>query len=102
MLSAVPEFPDGVTQMALELWGRRDEPVRAIQRRIEKERRRSQLTEASREKNLGKNPFLNIPVGSPSEESPMRPLAADGPLRSVPSGFRLAVMDTRGLNGLIS
>jgi hypothetical protein len=44
LLSAAPEFPDEVAQIALELCGRRDEPEHAIQRRSAEEDSQALLT----------------------------------------------------------
>jgi hypothetical protein len=103
-LSAAPEFPDEVTQLALELCTRQPEPAHAVQRRAEewaRERKRwEEWTKQNPEevrKRQAAPPFL-----SSYWEGPLRPPAADGPLREVSDGFRSAVMQTQALNGLIA
>jgi hypothetical protein len=104
LLSAAPEFPDEVAQIALELCGRRDEPEHAIERRSIEDERRARLREEWRKKNLDKERArIKAPAGLGSwREGTMRAAATDGPSRSVSDGFRTAVMETAALNGLIS
>ena len=103
-LSAALEFPDEVTQLALELCGRRPEPAHAVRRRAEeraREKRRQeewakQNPEKVRERRATAVPFLSsYPKGH------LSPPAADGPSCAVANGFRSAVMQTLALNGLI-
>jgi hypothetical protein len=104
LLSAGREFPEEVTQIALELCARRDEPQHAIQRAIEAEERQAKLREEWRkkhpeEKRSKRNPpltMLSYPRG------PIRAPAADGPLRAVSDGFRSAILDTPALNALFA
>ncbi len=104
MLSAAPEFPDEVAQMALELSGRRDEPAHATQRRDEERERRRRQGEEWKKQNPEKERARPHPVFSVSSlhEGPMRPAAPDGPSRAVPDGFRAAILETPALNGLIN
>jgi hypothetical protein len=104
LLSAAPEFPDEVAQIALELCGRRDEPEHAIQRGLDEEERQAKQREEWRKKNPEEkrarpNPVFDI--GS-FRKGPMRPPSADGSSRAVSDGFQAAVMDTIALNGLIA
>ena len=104
LLSAGKEFPEEVTQIALELCARRDEPQHAIQRAIKAEERQAKL----REEWLKKHPEekrtkRNIPPTMLSyPKGPMRAPAADGPLWEVSDGFRSAILETPALNGLIT
>ncbi len=104
LLSAAKEFPEEVTQIALELCARRDEPQHAIQRAIEAEERQAKLREEWRKKHPEeKRTRRNIPPTMLSyPKGPMRAPAADGPLREVPDGFRSVVLETPALNGLIT
>lgn len=104
LLSAAPEFSGEVAQMALELAGRRNEPDYAVQRcDEERERRRKQREEWEKKNPQAKraraNPMFSL---SSYREGPMRPAAADGPMRAVSEGFRAAVLETPALNGLIA
>ena len=105
LLSAAPEFPEEVTQIALELCARRDEPEHAIQRAIEAQERQARLREEWRKKHpeSEKRKRIPIPPTMLSEpRGPIRPPDADGPLREVSDGFRFAVLETPALNGLIA
>ena len=104
LLSAAPEFPDDVAQIALELCGRRDEPEHAIQRGLDEEERQAKQREEWRKKNPETkrerpNPVFDI---SSLRKGRMRPQSADGPSRAVSDGFQSAVMQTIALNGLIT
>jgi len=104
LLSAGKEFPEEVTQIVLELCGRRDEPQHAMQRAIEADEREAKLREEWRknhpEENRTKRPIPPVMLSYP--KGPMRAPAADGPLREVSEGFRSAVLETPALNGLIA
>jgi hypothetical protein len=104
LLSAAPEFPDEVAQIALELCGRRDEPVHAIQRGLDEQERQAKLHEEWRKKNPEENrkKRISFPGVSSYRDGPLRPPSADGPLRAVSDGFQSAVMETAALNGLIA
>src|SRR5208283_4062708 len=104
LLSAAPEFPDEVTQIALELCGRRNEPDHAVQRKLDEDERQAKLREEWHKKNPEKNRISQVPFPGVSfyRDGPLRPPAADGPLRRVSEGFLAAVMDTAALSGLIS
>jgi len=103
MLSAAPEFPEEVSQIALELSARRDEPRHATQRAIEAQERQAKLREEWLKNHPDENRTRrNIPPTMLSyPKGPMRAPAADGPLREVSDGFRSAVLETPALNGLI-
>ena len=102
-LSAAPEFPDEVTQLALELCARRPEPAHAVQRGTEERlRERKRLEEwAKQNPEKVRERRAAVPFLSSYREGPLRPPAADGPSRAVSDGFRSAVMQTQALNGLI-
>ncbi len=104
VLSAAPEFPTEVTQIALELCGRRNEPGHAVQRRQEEDERQAKLREEWANKNPEKKRVRHSPVFEIGlhRDGPMRPPAPDGPTRAVADGFQAAVMDTASLSGLIS
>jgi hypothetical protein len=102
LLWAAKEFPAEVSQIALELCGRRDEPHHAIWRGIEADERRTKLHDEW----LANHPEETRPRRFPPpgllsySEGPMRAAAADGPLREVSEGFRSAVLETGALKGL--
>ena len=104
LLSAAKEFPEEVTQIALELCARRDEPQHANKRAIEAEERQAKLQEEWRKKHPEENRTKRIPPPTMLSYSrgPMRLPAADGPLREVSDGFRSAVMETPALNALVA
>ena len=104
LLSAAPEFPDEVAQIALELCGRRDEPEHAIERRSSEDERQARLREKWRKKNPDKERARIKAIGGLGSwrEGTLRPAAADGPSRRVSEGLQTAVMETAALNGLIS
>jgi hypothetical protein len=106
LLSAAPEFPDEVAQIALELCGRRDEPDHAVQRGLDEGERQAKAREEWRKKNPEESRKKRLPVPVPGvswhREGTMRPAAADGPLREVSEGFQSAVMETIALDGLIA
>ena len=104
LLSAAPEFPDEVAQIALELCGRRDEPEHSIRRGVEEEERQAKRRAEWRKKNPEENRRKRIPVPGISSyrDGPLRPPSADGPMRKVSDGFRSAVMESIALDGLIS
>jgi hypothetical protein len=103
MLSAAPEFPEEVVQIALELCGRKDEPAHAVQRRCEEQDRRAKLRKEWEAKNPESKRARHSPVLEVSSyrRGPLKPPAADGPSRAVADGFQSAVMETPALNGLM-
>jgi hypothetical protein len=105
LLWAAMEFPDEVSQIALELCARRDEPRHAIERGVEAEEGRAKLEKEWRKKHLQekrvKRPPPPVMLSFP-REGPMRAQAADGPEREVSEGFRSAVLDTPALTVLIA
>jgi hypothetical protein len=62
LLSAAPEFPDEVGQVALELCGRRDDPAHAIQRGLDEEERQEQRREEWRRNNPEESRKKRMPV----------------------------------------
>ena len=104
LLSAAPEFPHEVSQIALELCGGKDESDHAIQRRDEEQDRQAKAREEWKKNNTPSNRKIRTPVPGFSwhRKGPMRPPAPDGPLREVAEGFQSAVMDTAALSGLVS
>ncbi len=103
VLSAAPEFPEEVTQIALELAARRDDPEHAVARAREEEDRQAKAREEWRTNHPEESRRERIPVPGVTlyRRGPMRPPAADGPEREVSEGFRSAVPETPALNGLI-
>ncbi len=102
-LSAATEFPEDVTPLALELCGRGPEAAHAVQRRAEERAR-----EKTRREQWAKQNPENVrqrqaamPFLTSDRAGPLRPPAADGPLREISDGFRSAVIKTQALNGLI-
>jgi hypothetical protein len=104
LLSAGTEFPDKVTQIALELSARREEPQHVMQREYEAQVRQAKLREEWREKHPEeKTTKRTIPATMLSfPRGPMRAPATDGPTREVSDGFRSAVLESPGLNGVIA
>jgi len=105
LLSAAPEFPDEVTQIALELCARRDEPQHAIERAIGAQEREARLREEWRRNHPESEKKRRIPVPPTMlsyPKGPLRPPDPDGPLEEVSDGFRFAVLETAALNGLIA
>jgi hypothetical protein len=105
LLWAANEFPDEVSQIALELSGRRDEPEHAIWRGIEADEKRAREHQEWLAKHPEEKKRRRVPTPSlltPYSEGPIRDAAADGPLREVSEGFRLAVLETGALKGLIA
>jgi hypothetical protein len=104
LLWAAKELPEEVSQIALQLSGRRNEPQHAIWRGIEADEKRAKLHEEW----LAQHPEEKRPRRFPSSsvlsysEGPMRAAAPDGPLREVSEGFRSAVLETGALKGLIT
>ena len=103
VLSAAPEFPEDVTQVALELCERRPEPAHAVERRRAERQRQRKLQEEWAKKNPEKSRKKQfIPPVMGSYRGPLRPPAIDGPLRAVSDGLRAAVLETPALSGLIA
>ncbi|HUZ95810.1 MAG TPA: hypothetical protein VMU57_12955 [Edaphobacter sp.] len=104
LLSAAKEFPEEVTQIALELCARRDEPQHAIERAIETEERQAKLREEWRKKHPEEERTRRIPPPTMLSfpRGTMRAPATDGPLQDVSDGFRSAVLETPALNALIA
>ncbi|MGO9701373.1 MAG: hypothetical protein ACLPX7_19160, partial [Xanthobacteraceae bacterium] len=102
-LSAASEFPDEVTQLALELSCRQPEPAHVIQRREEERAREKKRREEWAKQNPDKvRQRMAVPTFLGSyRDGPLRTPAADGPSRAISDGFRAAVMQTQTLNGLI-
>jgi hypothetical protein len=104
LLYAAPEFPDEVSEIALELSARREEPKHAIERAIAAEKERDR----QRQEYLRKHPEArkrtkSFPgVSSFHLPGEMRRPAADGPTRRVEEAFQSAVLDTTALNSLVS
>jgi hypothetical protein len=104
LLSAAKEFPEEVTQIALELCARREEPQHVIERALEADERRAKQQEEWRKNHSEEERTKRIPppVMLSFPRGPMRAPAADGPLRDVSDGFRSAVLETPALNALIA
>jgi hypothetical protein len=102
VLSAAPEFPEEVTQIALELCARRDEPKHAIQSAAAAEERHAEMDEEWTKNHPDEStarPYM--PDFIPHSQDPTPPPAADGPLRELSDGFRAAVLETIALNRLV-
>jgi hypothetical protein len=101
LLYAAPEFPEEVSQIALELARRRDEPEHATKRRTEARRlaaeRHAQWIRDNPEEHARRKRYRP----PPSFRGSMRPAAIDGPLRQLPRGFQTAVLDTAAMLPLI-
>jgi hypothetical protein len=100
LLYAALEFPDEVSEIALELARRRDEPEHATKRqaesrRLEGERHAQWIKDHPEEYARRKRSPL-----PPSFRGRMRPAAADGPTRQLPRGFQSAVLDTAAISPL--
>ncbi len=100
LLQACPEYPDEVSQIALELCGRRNEGEEIVRRAIEAEEVRWRGHRKRQEQETGKpKQRPNIPIPLPSSWGPVRFARLDGPRRKVPDSFRSAVLDTIALVG---
>jgi hypothetical protein len=103
LLQASPEYPEEVSQLVLELCGRREEDaaiaqraaVAAEARKREELERQKRGTEKSRKR-------ANFPIGLPSSWGPIRLAGPDGPRQRVSEGLRSAVLDTIALDALAS
>ena len=103
LLFAAREFPEEVTQIALELCARCDEPQHSIQRAIEAEKRQVKLrAEWLRRHPEEERSRHSIPPPLSYPKGPMRAPAPDGPQREISDGFRSAVLETLALNWLIA
>jgi hypothetical protein len=103
LLWAGKDLPEEVTQIALELAGRRDEPDHAIKRAVEAQERQAKFREEWTRKHPEREQVRHVPPTIPSRAyGPIRPPDSDGPLREVDEGFRSAVLDTPALSGLIA
>ena len=105
LLSAAPEFPDEVTQIALELCARRDVPQHAIERAIEAQEREARMQEEWRKNHPESEKKRHIPAPHAMlsyPKGPLRPPDPDGPFEEVSDGFRFAVLETPALDGLIA
>lgn len=101
MLQASPEYPDEVSQVALELCGRRKESAEVAQRAAEAAKARMREVQERRERE-GKKRRPSIPIGLPSSWGPIRLAGPDGPRLRVHDGFRSAVLDSVALDALVS
>lgn len=99
LLYAAREFPDEVTQIALELSARKDEPDHAVQRRVQVRNEEVRLREKWRKKHPEQS-RRKLPPPSSFSDGPIRAAFPDGPLRRVSEGFRSAVLDMAALDVL--
>jgi len=104
LLAGAREFPDEVTQIALELCGRRDEPNHALQRGLEEQERQAKLREEWAEKNPDRKRAISRPPFDirSFRKGTLRAPAPDGPMRAIAEGFQGAVMNSIALDGLIA
>ena len=103
LLQASPEYPDEVSQLVLELCGRREEDA-VIARRATEAAEARQQEERDRQKRgtEKKQKRSNFPIGLPSSWGPIRLAGPDGPRQRVSEGLRSAVLDTVALDALAS
>jgi hypothetical protein len=103
LLQASSEFPDEVSQLVLELCGRREEAESIMQRAKDAAEARSR-TEQERQKRPTRKgqKRSSFPIGLPSSWGPIRVAGSDGPTRRVSEGLQSAVLDTVALNPLIN
>ncbi|MBZ5501471.1 MAG: ABC transporter ATP-binding protein [Acidobacteriia bacterium] len=106
LLRAAPEYPKEVSEVALELAGRRNDSDVVVQRGIAAEVRQArerQAMQQSQDKEGVKRVRNKVFAPHPASlDATLTSPAADGPDRRVPSGFRSAVLDTPALDGLIA
>jgi len=101
LLYAAPEFPEAVSEIALELCGRRAEGEALRQRRVRAvEERQKEKAKAAPEARLRRTP--PPPVFLSSSWGPLIEAGPDGPTQEVPDGFRLAVLESIAIQSLAS
>jgi len=101
LLYAAPEFPEAVSEIALELCGRREEGEALLQRRVRAfEERQKEKAKAASETHRRRAPAP--PTFLPSSWGPLIEAGPDGPKREVPDGFRLAVLESIAIQSLAS
>jgi hypothetical protein len=100
LLQASPAYPDEVSQLVLELCGRREEDAAITRRAAEgAEARKREQQKHGTEKKRNR---ANFPIGLPSSWGPIRLAGPDGPRQRVSEGLRSAVLDTIALDSLAS
>jgi hypothetical protein len=100
LLWAAQEFPGEVSEIALELSGRREEPKHAIWREADERRAKQHQEWLAKHPEEKKRKRVPIPcLLSPHSEGPMRVAATDGPLREVSEGFRAPPFSKLALSG---
>lgn len=98
LLYAAPEFPGAVSEVALELAGRRVEGEAMRERRAraaedrQKEREKSEPEVRRRRK--------PPPTFLPSSWGPLIEAGPDGPKREVPDGFRAAILESNAIQSV--
>ena len=101
LLYAASELPEEVSQIALQLACRRDEPDHAIKRRAEARRQEAER-HAQWIKNNPQEHARRKQYRPPSSfRHPMRPASPNGPSRQLPRGFQAAVLDSTAMLPLI-
>src|SRR5262249_41688289 len=103
LLYAAPEFPDEVSEIALQLCGRREEGEKTKLRGQQAAKhcmRGAAKDEESVAATRGRR--KTSPAFFPSSWGPIVFAGEDGPKRRVPGGFRAAVLETPALQGLAS
>lgn len=102
LLQASPEYPDEVSQVSLELCGRRQEDTAVARRAVEAAEARRQKDQEQQQQEGGKRRNRrSIPIGLPSSWGAIRLAGPDGPKQRVPDGFRSAVLDTIAFSALM-
>jgi Transcriptional regulator, AbiEi antitoxin len=102
MLHAAPEHPDEVSEIALQLCGRRDDSPSIVDRarRHSEKQHRESIQEGARSSRRAR--LATPPIFLPSSWGPERDSGPDGPRRRVSEGLRSAVLDTGALTSLAS
>jgi len=102
VLQASPEYPNEVSEVALELCGRRKESAKVARRAAEAANARRREEQERREREGKKRRRPSIPIGLPASWGPIRLAGPDGPRLRVHDGFRSAVLDAVPLDALVS
>ncbi|MBZ5617746.1 MAG: hypothetical protein LAQ69_03270 [Acidobacteriia bacterium] len=99
LFQAAPDFPDEVSQIALELCRRRDESPEIVARvEAHRERERAELLERlKKDPELAKRRRQATPPSFLSSDGPLRDPAPDGPKGRVPDSVQIAVLASPAL-----
>jgi hypothetical protein len=101
LLCAAPEFPEAVSEIALELCGRRAEGEALRDRRV-RATEETQKEKAKATPEVHRRRVALAPSFFPTSWGPLIASGPDGPKRRVPDGFRVAVLESIAIQSLAS